>query len=81
MKKNAKASCRISGSACHSSAGAANSASTGEVSRIWPATIANSTMNATTLITRASRKRVQSENRRFIARSKPPNTRSDQNRW
>ena len=81
MKKNANASCRIIGRACHSSAGASNSASTGEVSRICPATTANSTMNAIHLSTRASRKRVQSENRRFIARSKPPNTPFVQNRW
>ncbi len=81
MKKNAKASWAIRGSAENSSAGASNRASAGEVSRIWAATSANSVMNATILITRASRNRVQSENRLRNARSVPPNTRSDQKRW
>ena len=55
MKKNANSSCRISGSAATSSAGAWKIARIGEVSRICPATTANSASRRTSLMSRERR--------------------------
>ncbi len=80
MKKNAKASCATYGRACQSRAGAWNSASAGEVSSTSPRMRASTAIQNTHLMARAILKRFQSEKRRWVQRSKPPNTPRVQNR-
>ncbi len=81
MKKNAKASCSTNGSTCQISWGPRSSAVIGVVWMIFPVTTATTAIQNTQVSSRQIRNLVQSEIRRWVSRSKPPNTPRVQNWW
>ena len=74
MKKNAKASWSTNGSTCQISCGPRSSARIGVVWMIFPVTTAMTAIQNSQVISRQTRNLVQSDTRRWVTRSKPPNT-------
>ena len=72
--------CTTNGSTCQSSCGPRSSARIGVVWMILPVTTAMIAIHSSQVTIRQMRNLVQSEIRRWVIRSKPPNTVSVQNR-
>ena len=78
--KSSNTICNTNGSTCQMSWGPRSSARIGVVWMILPVTMAMIAIHSTQVTIRRMRNRDQSEIRRWVIRSKPPNTFSVQNR-
>ena len=79
--KSVNMTCSTYGRTCQISSGPRSSARTGEVWMIFPVTTATTAIQNTHFSSRDSRNLDQSEIRRWVTRSMPPNTSQVQNLW